>query len=315
MARHLLIGNSGVASLVNAASETDAAINVQKLSADGPVNMVAGDSVTDSDSFRIVQGTTGNNIYSPWIKGRNVVNWSGLSGAAADAHQCTVLAATESTSKGEVVIKFVRKDGPAPDFFSFTTSIGTDADPTITAAAAGTAIHDAFEALDGIPEWLNQLAADNGAGLVTFSGALRGGSTQSGGTWESGPAVFDVIVESSTPAAQTYTAANATQAGDPGSGDGNLVREMEKVAQGAGFGYYNRRNLPNQPELKAVAATSYDMYSIVATKDGSTSSSINGVDNLIEINIASPAGNAAGPLFEAKLNSYMADLGFAVVTL
>lgn len=315
MARHLLIGNGGVASLVNAASETDTAINVQKLSADGPVNMVAGDTVADSDSFRIVQGTAGNNIYSPWIKGRNVVNWSGLSGAAAAAHQCTVTAATTSDAKGEVVIKFIRKDGPAPDFFSFTASIGTDADPTIAAGAGGTAIHDAFEALDGIPDWLNPLAGDNSSGLVTFSGALRGAAAQSGNTWESGPVIFDVVVESSTVGAQTYTVANASQAGDPGSGDGNLVREMEKVGQGVGFGYYNRRNLPIQPELKAVAATSYDMYSIVATKDGSTSSSINGVDNLIEINIASTAGNAAGPLFESKLNSYMADLGFAPVSL
>ena len=314
MARHLLIGNGGVASLVNAASETDAAINVQKLSADGPVNMVAGDTVADSDSFRIVQGTAGNNIYSPWIKGRNVINWSGQSGAAAAAHQGTVTCATESTSKGEVVIKFIRKDGTAPDFFSFTTSIGSDADVDISANDAATAIHDAFEALDGIPDWLNPLAGDS-SGVVTFSGALRGDEAQSGNTWESGPAIFDIIVESSTVAAQTYTVANGSQAGDPGSGDGNLVREMEKVGQGVGFGYYNRRNLPNEPALKAVAATSYDMYSIVATKDGSTSSSINGVDNLIEINIASPAGNVAGPILEGKLNSYMASLNFPVVIL
>ena len=311
MARHLLIGNGGVASLVNAASETDLAINVQKLSADGPVNMVAGDTVADSDSFRIVQGTAGNNIYSPWIKGRNVINWSGASGAAATPHKVSVDCATDAAADGAgtLDIKFVRTDGPAPEFFNFQVSIANSRAVADQAAD----IHDAFEALDNIPDWLNPLAVVAATDQCHFQGAIRGDDAQSGNVWESGPVIFTVTV-TSTVGSTVYTVAKEVD-GDPGIGDGNLVRKMEADLQGISHGYYNRVQLPKAPALTGVAATSYDMYSIVATKDGSTSSSINGVDNLIEINIASTAGNAAGPLFESKLNSYMAALGFAPVTL
>ena len=48
------------------------------------------------------------------------------------------------------------------------------------------------------------------------------------------------------------------------------------------------------------------MYHIVATKDGSTNSQIKGVDNLIEINVATTAGDADSLIFENKLNGYFA---------
>lgn len=312
MARHLLIGNSGVASLVNAASETDLAVNIQKLSADGPVNMVAGDTVADSDSFRVVQGTAGNNIVSPWIKGRNVVNWSGVSGAAAVAHSARVRAVTQATATGEIVIKIVRKGGPAPEFFSFSVT------PTLavsTIAETAVDIETAFNALTGVPDWLNPTAADDSTDDCVITGALRGDVAQSGNVWEEGPAIFDIIIESNGMTAQVISAVNGDSVADPGIGDGNLVRVLEGNLQGISHGYYNRIQLPNAPGLTGLAASSYDMYSIVATKDGSTSSSINGVDNLIEISIASTAGNAAGPILEGKLNSYMASLNFPVVIL
>ena len=308
MARHLLIGNGGVASVVNAASETNLAINVQKLSADGPVNMVAGDTVADSDSFRIVQGTAGNNVYSPWIKGRNVVNWSGASGAAASPAQATNTIANAAAADGTLVLKFVRTDGPAPEFFSFATEIAAGAAAADTDVTIQTAYAAAIK-----PDWLATTCTAPGNTNV-FSGAVRGDVAQSGNVWEYGPVNFELIVESYDGGTQTHTASK-TQAPDPGIGDGNLVRDMEADLQGISHGYYNRVQLPNAPALTGVAATSYDMYSIVATKDGSTSSSINGVDNLIEINIASTANNAAGPILEAKLNSYMASLNFPVVIL
>ena len=55
------------------------------------------------------------------------------------------------------------------------------------------------------------------------------------------------------------------------------------------------------------------MYHIVATKDGSSSSQIRGVDNLIEIYVAlDPAAIATGA-FEGPLNSYINSLGFSNV--
>lgn len=65
-----------------------------------------------------------------------------------------------------------------------------------------------------------------------------------------------------------------------------------------------RGHLPKQPTLESVTGTNYDMYSIVATKDGSSSSQINGVDNLIELNVAAVAGDADSLIFENKLNAY-----------
>ena len=64
------------------------------------------------------------------------------------------------------------------------------------------------------------------------------------------------------------------------------------------------------------------MYSVVATKDGSSASQIHGVDNLIEINIASVAGHAttsaphaAGVVIEDKLNPWMNSAGFITLNL
>ena len=48
------------------------------------------------------------------------------------------------------------------------------------------------------------------------------------------------------------------------------------------------------------------MYSLVATKDGSSSSQIHGVDNLIEINIGLKPGDADSGIVENKINQYLA---------
>ena len=65
-----------------------------------------------------------------------------------------------------------------------------------------------------------------------------------------------------------------------------------------------RGHLPQQPTLESVTTNEYDMYSIVATKDGSSHSQINGVDNLIELNVAAIQGDADSLIFENKLNAY-----------
>ena len=74
-----------------------------------------------------------------------------------------------------------------------------------------------------------------------------------------------------------------------------------------------RGHLPKQPTLESATGTNYDMYSIVSTKDGSSSSQINGVDNLIELNLALVAGDADSAVVEAKLNSYFAGVFPSVV--
>ena len=308
MARHLLIGNSGVASLVNAASETDLAVNIQKLSANGPVNMVAGDTVADSDSFRVVQGTAGNNIVSPWIKGRNVVNWSGSVAAAQAAQVETVTLADNATAAKTITLKVINKsNGVFPqEFKSFDFAALASATPTVQATGL-------FAAMTGnLPHWINTVT-DGEDGVLTFTGFKKGQVNREGMIVED-VVLFDFAddIDGSNGTTATYS---VTTASSKGSGDGFYIQELESSLQGISHGYYNRVHLPKAPGLTGVATTSYDMYSIVATKDGSTSSSINGVDNLIEISIASTAGNAAGPILEGKLNSYMASLNFPVVVL
>ena len=67
-----------------------------------------------------------------------------------------------------------------------------------------------------------------------------------------------------------------------------------------------RGHLPQQPTFMSATGTDYDMYNIVATKDGSSNSQIHGVDNLIEISIALVAGDADSLVVENKLNGYFA---------
>ena len=308
MARHLLVGD-GTASNISSGVEAAGAIGIQKLSASGPVDLVAGDTIADSPQIRFLQGTSGNNIVTPWIYGRDVINFSGKSYVGPTAHTGTVVASgSNSTSAGTVVVKFVKTSGPRTEFFSFSTEIASGQNNT----TSGTDIHDAFEALDNIPDWLNPLAG-NSSGTVTFSGALRGDVAQSGNTWDYEPVVFNVILESSDVATQVFTANSGVADASPGYGDGFAVRAFEESLQGTSHGFYFRGHLPQQPTLESATGSNYDMYSIVATKDGSSASQINGVDNLIELNVAAIAGDADSAIFEAKLNGYFAGVFPSVV--
>jgi hypothetical protein len=310
MARHLLISDGTTSTGVEAAG----AVGIEKLSASGPTQLVPGDTLSDSMQIRFVQGTSGHNIYSPWIYGKDVVNFSGKSYSAPVAHTVAARAATTATATGEIVIKFVRTDGPTPEFFSFSV---TPTSATSTIAQTAVDIEAAYDALTNIPDWLNSDSADDSVDDCVFTGSLRGDTCQSGNTWEYGPVTFDIIIESNGMTAQTITAVNNITVAQPGYGSGIAVKDFEESLQGSQFGYYNRVQQPVAPTTYADGTTpaTYDMYSIVATKDGSSSSQINGVDNLIEISIAIVAGDADGLIFEGKLNPWMNSAGFGSVNL
>tara|TARA_B100001094_G_scaffold80468_1_gene76701 strand:+ start:15104 stop:16045 length:942 start_codon:yes stop_codon:yes gene_type:complete len=313
MARHLLIGNNVAATGAN--KEVDKAVNIQKLSADGPVELGAGDGIADSDSIRFVQGTASGkpNVYSPWIKGRNIISAGGKTGVA-QVGQITELDITnnDTTTGGDLELKFVRLDGPSPEMFNFTVNI-----PTGKTYAEAVDLIQAAYAL-AAPDWLAATAPDGDAGEVQFHGQIKGGVCASGNVWEYGPTTFKLIlVGVGTIAGPTISLTGGTPDATVvfGSGDGNEIADLEKNLQGVGFGFYDRRNLPKNPDSYAVAATVYDVYSIVASKDGSTTSAINGVDNLIEINIALSNAGTGQPKFESQLNGYIGSAGFAPINL
>ena len=125
MARHLMIGNAVAVDRTVAGILDAGAIEIQKNSASGPTTMVAGDTIANSPQFRIVQGNGTRDIVSPWIYGKDVINWSGKSYVPAKAQTTTLLpVATAAATVGgkELDIKFVYLNGPRQEFFNFSTT-------------------------------------------------------------------------------------------------------------------------------------------------------------------------------------------------
>ena len=311
MARHLMIGDDTAVSYSNGVL-VDNALDVQKRSASGWTSLQPGDTIADSAEIRIVQGNGTKNIVSPWFYGRDVINWSGKSYVAAAAQTSTLLPVTTAAATvggKELDIKFVFLNGKGKqEIFSFATTIASGS----VIADSGQAIIDAFNALTSVPDWLNPTATLSTA-TVTFTGAKRGDTAQSGNTWDYEPVVFSTHIGSNPVTTQTYTIVDNLVDATTGYGDGFAVKAFEESLMGTSHGYYNRVELPNAPTTQTATGTNYDMYSLVATKDGSSSSQINGVDNLIELNIALKAGDADSVVVENKINAYLSGLFTAVV--
>ncbi len=311
MARHLLIGDGTTVAYANGLL-ADGSVDVQKLSSDGPTSLVAGDTIADSDQIRIVQGgPTGIdvNIVSPWIYGRDIVAWGGQSGVAQTAEVMRITLATNASAAGTHSFKIINLTNGAEPFEikNYEYTVASGATPTTQGAALKVAI-DA-----DLPYWVNGAVTDNGNGTVDITGFKKGEVRVDGQTQEElvhMDAAFD-----NTEGGATTMAVSYQTAGSRGFGDGFYVKDMEEELRGVNYGFYNRVELPNTPAQSTVATTAYDMYHIVATKDGSSHSQIQGVDNLIEIYIALPAGDADGVLFENQLNGYAASVNFAPVIL
>ena len=308
MARHLIIGDGATRGTANPVE--DGAITIHKMSASGPTDLIIGESIIDAPQIRIVGGgKDGKNIVTPWIYGKDVINFSGKS--YVDQAACTVTNTIAGTSAaaGTLVLKFIKTSGPRQEFFSFSTEIAASVAHTDADALIKTAFEDASLVK---PDWLNPDCDATAGATVVFSGAVRGDVAYSGNTWDYEPVQIKLIVESYDGGTQTHTA-SATTGGHPGYGDRFAVRAFEESLQGTSHGFYMRGYLPKQPTLESVTGSNYDMYSIVATKDGSSHSQINGVDNLIELNVAAIAGDADSAVFEAKLNGYFAGVFPSVV--
>lgn len=311
MARHLIIGNDVAVATTNGLV-ADGAVSIQKMSANGPTELVLGDTVANAPQIRILAGgTDGKNIASPWFYGRDVVDYSGKANVAAASHKQTMTFAGTSTEAADVVIKVVRIGAGTPEFFSFATAITSG----LAATGVDALVTTAYAALTNLPDWLETACANTGTANVV-EGSIRGQVSQSGNVWEENPALFEIIAES-LPAGITATVSSgsgATQLGIPGIGGGFAVKAFEESLMGAQYGYYNRIAQPITPASQAVTGNAYDMYVIAATKDGSSASQINGVDNLIEINVALEAASTESLVVENKLNAYFAS-NFANVIL
>ena len=307
MARHLYIGND-VANSYTAGVLADKAIDVQKLSATGPTSMVPGDTIADSTQFRIVQGTATRNIVSPWIYGKDVINWSGKSAAAQTAQVFDIALATNATAASTHEFKLINvTNGASPfDMKSYEYTVAAGATPTTQCTALAAAINA------DLPHWVNSIA--NGGTNIGITGYKKGEVKADGSVQEE--LVEMRGADNMNGDNGTVATLSSTTAGSQGIGDGFYVREMEDEQKGNQYGFYFRGHLPNTPSDTSVTGTAYDMYTIAATKDGSSASQIHGVDNLIEINIAmDPSTAAITNLFESQLNGYLGSANFGSVNL
>lgn len=311
MARHLYIGNDQAVAYTNGLL-ADGAIDIQKLSSDGPTSLLPGDTLADSDQIRVVQGGPAGidvNIVSPWIYGRDVVAWGGQSYAAQAAQVSTVTLATNATAAANHTLKIINlTDGEAPfQFKSYEIEVAAAATPATQAAAFVAAMNA------DLPHWINT-AVDSGGGVITLTGFTKG-ATKADGSIQSEVVLFDVVDDLDGDNGTTAAFATTTAA-SRGNGDGFYIQEMEEELRGAQYGFYNRLQQPNTPVQSTVTGDSYDVYHIVATKDGSSHSQIHGVDNLIEIYIAFDNGTPALTMaLEGQLNPYMNSAGFGNVNL
>ena len=349
MARQLLIGEIG-STTYSSGKLADTGLNIEVLSVaddEGPISWAVGDA--QPDMFRIVQGTTsGPNVYSNWINPRNVIVYDGSVGEHPTASYAEINSSGASVvaagANGDLELKFTHLNGEVEEFWSLTVDLSDGADATGAAAGDNDFVVRAAYNAATKPDWLwNQctmnsggdgvgtdfpLAANGGAvasatSRVRFYGQLPGStSTSSGDAWTGDASNIKVsVVSQNDITTAVWTAPTTTldtdyAGGDNGVGSYYSIKKMEDSLKGIGYGYYNRRVLPNTPDNAAVTVAlgtlAYDVVTIVATKDGShASGQIHGVDNLDEIFIAGRVAVAtwtetANTCFMDKLNGIFA---------
>lgn len=315
MARHVIVSTGATATYASTGLLANGAIDVQKLSASGPTKLVPGETITDSAQIRIVQGTATQNIVTPWFYGKDVINWGGRSYAAATAKDETyTISALTATAAGEATIKVSNQTNGVEPFnfksWTYAYAIGETA----------TNIADGLKALiaSDQADWVNCDNTGDSDATFDFSGFITGATMNDGEINEGEPTMFDVSFEdvNATDAARSLAIA-IVGLHKAGVGMAYTVRELEYNSQGVNFGYYNRIQQPVAPTTYTDISTptTYDMYNIACTKDGSSASQIHGVDNVIDITLAVKAAQAGGVILENQLNPYMLDAGFASISL
>ena len=333
MARHLAIGNAvAVSYSTTTGLLADGAVDIQKLSATGPTAMLPGDTIADSSQFRIVQGGATHDIVSPWIYGKDVINWSGKSYSAPVSQSSTLTWSADATNTSdiEVTIKLVNTtNGQTDPFDAKSYTVITNAASINTQAEIGDNFTGAMNAdysisgsaslsatqTDELP-WFVKTITWDASTVITLIGWDKGETMQNGQVAEYATS-FDIFVENGDAAANGGVVAKATgTTAFAGYSGGYYIKQMEEELRGTQYGYYNRLELPITPAQTAVVGDSYDMYHIAATKDGSSASQIHGVDNIIELNIAFDNGTAAlTQALEGVLNPYLNSAGFGNVNL
>ena len=302
--RQLLVSDGTAPAYTNGVL-ANGAIDIQIESPAGPVSLSAGQTISDSDKIRFVQGTGLKNIFSPWIEGKNVAVWKGES-YSAQVPQVSRIAftGTNFTAAGEVVVKLVELNNGQAQFKrkNYTISV-TSSDIPATLCTKITAAVNA-----DLPDFIASIT--NNGTSIDFTGKSF---SLSADTELSNFKIVDEGVDGTNgiTAAVTYTTPSSL-----GYGDAEVLAQYEKSLQG-NTSFYNRIMQPNTPPsyIDIATPTTYDVYSLVA--DNGSVGQIKGVDNVRSITIAYKVNGTDQANFEAKMNGYLASCpgAFAPVNL
>ena len=302
--RQLLISD-GATATYTAGLLAPGAIDVVGLSADGPVSVTPGQTISDFPAIRLIQGTAAGraNVVSPWIDGSSVSRWVGQSYDAQQAQTSTITIAGTASAAFNATVKITSRAIGQAQFErrSYTVAVASGDVQNTIAAAINTAINANLPA------------------FIASSAVVGNVITLTGQTFDSDPYRVLSSFETQEDIDGTFTTTATIAAGNTpdlgNGGDGNLIVELEASLQGMGRGYYDRVQLPVAPPAYAVAATTYDLYKL--GYNNPVAGSINGVDNRREIIVAYPAGGAGQAWFEGQINPWMTSTPgtFAAVAL
>lgn len=283
--------------------------------------MTAGETISDSENFAIVQGTTSSAaIWSPWLQGRNIrvwkgnaytapveqvsyVGYNGSTGSIDFQNETTYMLAIEFTQDLDLMQErqiFAR-------YYYTTDSTATEDEISNFFVAAVNA--DPFAKRYVI-------AAELTSG--TNRGIRLTGLAQTHGSYSNYQQVrFETTFSQTTQAAGTpvdefgrivgTSTAGVSVGPSQGIGTYDLVLDIERVAKGW-RGFSNRTEFPViEPPTYAVSGTTYDMYTI--EYDITVDSTMAGVPHTTSkawIVIAVPTGaNSVQSYLEGVLNPYM----------
>tara|TARA_R100000900_G_scaffold142417_1_gene124250 strand:+ start:2334 stop:3287 length:954 start_codon:yes stop_codon:yes gene_type:complete len=299
MARQLLVGTDVLAA--NAGG-----IQLLKKDAAGePVVLTATDDLGSAPEIKfcrtIVNGQTGSNICSPWIPGKDIMGWSGVSGVAQTAQSVAITCILPTAAGNTVTLKVIDKSTNTEPFprenIEFLT--GGTANATATNMNTAVAAHIAVNGYKGM------IATTGVAGaVVTITGHTYAGPTAAGYNSQTNIEIaFDPGVDAAAAVTVVDTPATSTL------GDLFVLADFEKDLSAEAVGDYYRVQQPNNTTyyVNSALGKPYDVYTMT-WRSGYGNGQINKVDNMHYLHIAVPSApgtwlqTAGATALEVQLN-------------
>jgi hypothetical protein len=296
--RQLLIGAD-----VTSATATGL-VAYKKVAATGATALlVTGDTLQTAPEVKFCRNGSGE--CSPWIQGKDITNWGGISGAAQTAESVAILTSVAPTTAGTIMmIKLIDQASGSEPYvrenieFVCTTATAT----TSVALGAAVAAHIAAPGYNGMIASTSQTGS-----TVTIVGHTYAGPSAIGYNAQTNIAgAFDANGDATGAHTFTSTAATSTL------GDSFILADFEKSLLGSNKGDYYRVQQPDATVTYAVAGLLMDVYTL-GWNSRYSNGQINKVDNNHELYMAVPGtistwvrSGSGVTAFETIMNGYLA---------